>query len=269
MLTTGIRSWFGTDNITFQANDNITKLNKVSYDLKADRFEFTLFPLTYRYSNKTVYYKYDGMVYLEGNYLSDSNYYQRIGLSLQDEKAQLYFKPYIMYDARLTDTIIHINGGVKNVSFVILDANILSLSFDNNLNLRTDGYLASLQRDWMPTYRGTYNLNIANNVIKYTLNLSGVLSESDQNTTFLYTYQFPWTFKWDSFTTNFNYTFNIKAVSNISATKTESLGMFDRYLLDLSYSIGPFRLTGSWEQSFAFLDEPKTTNKNILNLHLT
>lgn len=42
--------------------------------------------------------------------------------------------------------------------------------------------------------------------------------------------------------------------------------MSDRYLVDLSYSIGPFRFTGSWEQSFAFLDEPKTTNKNIFKL---
>ncbi|MFN4268064.1 MAG: LptF/LptG family permease [Fervidobacterium pennivorans] len=256
----------GTDNVTFQANDNVNKLNKVAYDLKADRFEFTLFPLTYRYSNKTIYYKYDGIVYLESNYLSDANYYQRIGLSLQDEKAQLYFKPYIMYDARLTDTIIYINGGIRNMSFVILDANRLNFSFDNNLQIRTDGYLTSLERDWVPTYRGTYNLNIANNDIKYTLNMSGTLSESGHSRTFLYTYQLPWTFKWDSFTTNFNYTFSIKGVSNISATKTESLGMSDRYLVDLSYNIGPFRLTGSWEQSFAFLDEPKTTNKNIFKL---
>ncbi|WP_033191261.1 LptF/LptG family permease [Fervidobacterium islandicum] len=254
----------GTDNVTFQANDSVNKQQRVSFDMKSNKFEFTIFPLTYRYVNNAVYYKYDGVLYFEGNYLADSNYYQKVGLTYQDPKSPFYFKPYIMYDGRLTDTIVYLNGGFRNLSFVLLNSNNLTLNLDDTVQLRTDGYLTSLERDWTSTYRTTYTLTLSNNNIRYNFSLTGNLSESAQNRTFTYTYQFPWTFKWDAFTLNFNYTFNIKGVSNIAATKTESVGMSDKYISDLSYILGPFRLTGGWEQFYGFLDEPAANNKNVL-----
>lgn len=257
----------GTDSTVLEVVDNKNKNQRISYDSKNDKFEFSIFPITYRYSKNTLYYKYSGILYFEGNYLNDTNYYQKLGLTIQDAKSFVYFNPYIMYDGRITDTIVYLSGGIRNFAFDFFNDNKLNLNADSTLRLQTDGYVNSIERSWNSSYQTRYNINLLNNNLKYNLIFNGNVTNNAENRTFNYTYQFPFNLKMDSLTTNFNYTFNIKGVSNITpSSSSSSLGMTDKYVLDANYIIGPFKLSGAWEQIYSFLDEPTSTSRNSLKL---
>jgi len=257
----------GTDSTTFEALDSKNKNQKFIYDSKNDRFEFSLYPLTYRYNKNTIYYKYDGLLYLEGNYTNDSNYYQKLGLAIQDPKSFAYFSPYIMYDGRLSDTIIYLSGGLKNFVFDFFNGNILTGNADSTFKLQTDGYVNSIEKSWSPTYQTRYNFNLSNNNLKYNLLFSGNVTNNAENRLFNYVYQLPFSWKYDLFSTTFNYTFNIKGVSNITpSSSSSSVGMTDKYVLETNYNVGPFKISGIWEQVYSFLDEPESSSKNSLKL---
>ncbi|WP_072758686.1 YjgP/YjgQ family permease [Fervidobacterium gondwanense] len=253
-----------TDSITFTAENSKNKSEKITYDSKNDRFEFSIMPITYRYSKGSVYYKLDGIVFLEGNFINASNYYHKLGLNLQSQN--VYFKPYLMYDGKTTDSIIYLNGGVKSLDLSILNDNKFLLNLDSVVRLQTDGYLTSLDKPWSNYYQTRYSLNVNNNLIRYSLNLGGDIRNNGENRTLNYTYQLPWNSRIDQLSIDFLYKFNIKWVSNITTSKNESFGLSDNYTLSSSYNVGPFRVTGSWEQTYAFLDEPTSTNRNLVRL---
>ncbi|MGQ9856487.1 MAG: LptF/LptG family permease [Fervidobacterium sp.] len=252
------------DSVLFTSENAKNKSNKVSYDSKNDRFEFSMMPLTYRYSKGTVYYKFDSVVFLEGSFVNSSNYYHRAGLNLQS--SNIYFKPYISYDGKIADTIVYLNGGVKGITFNVLNDNRLTFGLDGNVRLQTDGYLTSLDKSWNTSYQTKYNLNVDNSIIRYNASLNGDIRNNGENRSFNYAYQIPWNARFEGLFIDFLYRFNIKWISNITTTKNESFGLTDNYTLNANYGIGPLRVTGAWEQSYAFLDEPTSTNKNLLRM---
>jgi len=79
-LTLGLSS---TDGISVDAKD--TNKNRITYSEKNGMLEFSILPFTYRYnySRNTLYFKYDGLIYLESNYINDNNFSQKVGLNYQ------------------------------------------------------------------------------------------------------------------------------------------------------------------------------------------
>ncbi|MGC8902282.1 MAG: LptF/LptG family permease [Fervidobacterium sp.] len=260
----------GFNNVSFNFEDTKNKLNKLTYDQVKKTIEFSLATFTYRYSNGIVYYKYDGPVYLEGNYYNDSNYYQKLGINLQNQN--VYVRPYIMYDGKLNDTVILLNGGLKNLSFNLFADNILNLTaVDSTYKLQTDGYLfeQDSSKIWSMYYKTLYDVSLSSKSINYNLSVSGNVYKNAENRNILYTFQFPWNYKDGPFSLNFNYTFSVKSFYNYANSKAiQSLGTTDKYTVIGNYSFGPFKTSLSWDQTYNFLDESTTTNKNLVKISL-
>lgn len=256
---------FSNTGNTFKFQDKVTKNNKVIYDEAKEYIEFTLLPITYKYSKGNIYYKFDGPLYFEGNYISSSNFYQRIGLNLQNQ--YLFFRPVITYDGRLTDTIIQLSGNIRNISYNFFDNHTLRInSIDSNFRLQTDGYI-NLERPYNLTYQNSYSISLFNNNIGYNLSLYGNKTLATENENINYTYLLPWSWKLEPFSIDFQYQFLIKGLSNISNdVKKQTVGMSDRYIITGTYSLGPFKLTSQWEQVYNFIDEATSNNRNNLKI---
>jgi len=256
----------GTMGKSIEATDKKLKNNKLIYDEAKDYVEFSLAPFVYKYSKGTVYYKYDGPIYLEGNYYNDSNFFQKLGVNVQNQN--VYFRPYILYDGKLTDTIVYLNGSLRNISFELYDDNTFRInSIENITRLQTDGYLTSLDKTWNTYYQTSYNLSLSSKKLSYNLSASGNIYTNSENRNINYTYQIPWNWKEGPFSIDFNYTFLVKNIMNYASnTKKESLSAADNYTLSGIYNLGPFKLTSRWEQTYNFLDEPSANNKNNLRV---
>jgi len=256
----------GTTGNSFEFTDNKVKTNKFIYNESRDYIEFSLTPFTYKYSRGSVYYKLDGTIYVEGNYFSDSNFFHKIGTNLQNQN--VYLRPYILYDGRIKDTIIYLNGAVRNISFGLYDDNTLNIGFIENITrLQADGYLTSLNKEWNTYYQTSYNLGLSSKKLSYNFSVGGNVYTNSENRNITYTYQIPWNWKEGPFSIDFNYTFLIRNIMNYSAnSKRESLSASDNYTLTGVYSLGPFKLSSRWEQTYNFIDEPSTNNKNNLRV---
>lgn len=256
----------GTLGKSIEAYDSKLKTNKIIYDEQKNYIEFSLSPLVYKYSKGIVYYKLDGPVYIEGNYYSSDNFYQRIGLNVQNQN--IYMKPYVQYDGKLTDTVIYLNGALRNISFEIYDDNTLKInSLENIIKLQTDGYLTSLDKTWNSYYQTSYNVGLSSKKLSYNLSFTGNMYTNSENRNINYTYQIPWNWKEGPFSIDFKYTFLVKnTMSYASNNRRESLSASDNYVLSGIYSVGPFKLSSSWEQTYNFIDEPSSNNKNVLKL---
>ncbi|MFN6991505.1 MAG: YjgP/YjgQ family permease, partial [Fervidobacterium sp.] len=249
----------------FKLQDKTIKNNKIIYDEAKKYVEFNISPVTYKYSEGNIYYKLDGPLYFEGNYISSSNFYQRIGLNLQNQ--YLLFRPLITYDGRLTDTIIQLSGNIRNISYNFFDNHTLRInSFDSNFRLQTDGYI-NLERPYNLTYQNSYNITIFNNNVGYNLLLYGNKTLNSENQNINYTYLLPWNWKQEPFSIDFQYQFLIKGLSSTSNdVKKQTIGMSDKYTIIGTYSLGPFKLTSQWEQVYNFIDEATSNNRNNLKI---
>lgn len=254
----------GTKGNLIEATDKKVKTNKFVYDEQRDYVEFSFAPFVYKYSRGTIYYKFDGPIYVEGNYYGENNFSQKVGINLQNEN--VYIRPYVLYDEKLTDSIVYFNGGIRNISFQLFDDNTLKLnSVDNTFRLQTDGYLTSLQKTWNTYYQTSYNIGLSSKKLSYSLSFIGNVYSNSENRNITYTYQLPWSWKEGPFAVDFNYTFTVKNIMNyVSNTKREFLGASDNYTLTGMYNLGPFKLTSRWEQTYNFIDEPSANNKNNL-----
>ncbi|MGB4755919.1 MAG: LptF/LptG family permease [Fervidobacterium sp.] len=258
-----------TDGISVDAKDK--NKNKISYSEKNSTFEFSILPFTYRYnySRNNLYFKYNGLIYLESNYSNDNNFSHKIGLNYQSPDSKLYLRPYFMYDGALTDSILYLNGGLRNLSFVLFPDNTLSMnSVDIIMRTQTDGYLTKLERSWINYYQANYNTSLTNNALNYKLNIQGSKYENSQNQVMTYTYQVPWKFSSGPFGLNFQYLFNVRDVLNIAnEVRKESISMTDTYKLEGKYTVGPFSISINWDQVYPFVDEPISTNSNLITLN--
>lgn len=259
---------FGTEGVGIETQNTQSKSDKISYNQSKDSFELMLSPFIYRYSKGNIYYKYDGPIYVEGTYINDNNFYHKLGFNYQNQN--VYFRPYIMYDKKLTDTLIVLNGGIKNLSFDILPENSLKVnSVDSTYRMQYDGYLFEPEKDWKTFNQTIYNFSLANKVINYNISANGSVYNNIENRNITYTYQLPWNWKLDNFSLNFNYTFTLKNVYNYSNnTSKQSLGASDKYNVTGMYNIGPLKTSLSWEQVYNYLDEPTSTDRNLLKFTL-
>lgn len=256
----------GTTGKSVEAIDSKQKTNKMIYDETKDYIEFSLSPFTYKYSKGTIYYKLDGQVYIEGNYFNNNNFFHKIGVNVQNQN--VYVKPYILYDGRLTDTIVYLNGVLRNIAFEICDDNTFKInSIENVIKLQTDGYLTFLDKTWDNYYQTSYNLGLSSKKLSYSLSINGNVYTSSENRNINYTYQIPWNWKEGPFSIDFNYTFLIKDIMNYASnSKKESLSASDNYTLTGVYNLGPFKISSRWEQIYNFIDEPSSNNKNNLRV---
>lgn len=266
-VTLGLSS---TDGISIDAKDK--NKNRITYSERNALFEFSILPFTYRYSysRNTLYFKYDGPIYLESNYTNDSNFYQKVGLNYQSKDGKLYLKPYIMYDGAQTDSILYLNGGFRNLSFTPIPDNNFSINgLDIIMRSQTDGYLTGLDRTWTNYYQANYNMSLTNTPWNYRLNIQGTKYEGSQNQVITYSYQLPWKFTSGPFSMNFQYLFDVRDILNIAGnSRKEAINMKDTYKLEGKYTIGPFSISANWNQVYPFVDEPISTRSNSITLNV-
>jgi len=265
-LTLGLSS---TDGISVDAKD--TNKNRITYSEKNGTLEFSILPFTYRYnySRNTLYFKYDGLIYLESNYINDNNFSQKVGLNYQSKDGKMYLRPYLSYDGAQTDSILYLNGGFRNISFVPVPDNTFSInSLDIIMRTQTDGYLTRLDKTWTPYYQANYSLSLTNVPWNYRLNIQGTRYENSQNQVITYNYQLPRKFSSGPFSLNFQYLFDVRDILNITGTsRKEAINMTDTYKLEGKYTIGPFSISANWDQVYPFVDESISTKSNLITLN--
>lgn len=256
--------------VEFTAVDESTRgRNRITFSSARRNLEITYSPITYRYNPVTgaTFFRIDGPLYAEGNYLSDTNFSQRVGVNYSSPDGRFFARPSLTYDGRITDTILILNGGIRNLSFDLpLEHRLTLSSVDVNVRAQTDGYPTNLQRTWSTAVLETYNLSLANKVFGYTTSVQGNLQTDSFNRTVLHTYQLPWSFVSGPLALNLQYSFSLRnTLSQTRNVSREFLGMTDRYLIEGRYSVGPFSLSARWSQVYAFIDEPQASNQNVIS----
>lgn len=247
--------------------------NRILYSDSKKVMEFTILPLTYRHTLSTgaTYFKIDGPAYLEGNYVSDNNFQYKLGLNFSSPDGRLYLTPSLIYDERARNSTLSLTGGLRGLSFSLPLDNTLSVSsIDFSFRAQTEGYPGFLGKEWKTTFQNSYNLALSNKLLNFSSNLQGRFQNENLNQTLSYNYQLPWSYTIGPFSFAFQYSFTLRNTLNITGDKrAELLALTDRYVAEAKYTFGPLSLSTKWTQSYAFLDEPQTTNTNTLTGGLT